>query len=230
MTETPEEAPATDFSPKLVWTWEEYRNGGYASKTRLEVGQFTHIEDAPLLPQFSSPEAITGSCQVDPLTDAVAPASVTMTNTTKGFPSELSASFSLPPGSSSQNLTEMQVAAAYSAGIECHDIGPLGTGTPWSIKWTTKADPGTSTQPSYAYLIITGYFSPNHPDGDTTITDRAILDLGRFGDFDTKIKGLRGPGLARDRDGAPIPFLPLSGKQPCKLSTSNGIGNPVYQC
>jgi hypothetical protein len=224
------------FTPKYVWIWRESTTGGYKYLTKLGVGDFTHLSAAPLLPEFASKADISSTCgDINEATDAFAPAAVTVTNETKGFSAALSANiYALPPGTIDlgNEPTELSVAVAYSDGTQCSKLTDMDSagegGHGWTVQWNNPVGPGESSGISYAYFIIQGYYSPNHPSGnqallrDALVGPTGIIGLSNPGPSNTPLRNsqngidsLNGPGVITRGPYGLVPIIPLNGRQSC---------------
>lgn len=139
------------------------------------------------------------------------PASLSMTNLTRGFSTALETT-SLGGGSllGEQTLDRLWLAASYSNGFQCDMMTApmLGGGIEWDINWSGQVAPGRSVGPGYAYLIIHNYYTPNHPKGDPQRLRNAQLTFGEIG-LNRTLVSIRGPGvppLGRYASGANIPL------------------------
>lgn len=229
-------SPAADFTPQFTWTWHESVSGGYRYSTTLRVGKFAHFSVAPLLPGFVAKTQITANCGgFDETTDAVAPAELSMTNNTSGFPATLeTALYMVNPSTypyGEGQATNVMAALGYSHGSQCYGLtdwnGNTG-GQGWDVKWTEKIPPGGSTGGDYAYLILPGYYSPNAPNGESAMLRNANLEIGPAPQH--SITSLHGSGVFRGPNGV-APVIPLSGKQACEDKESeNGVESVTLVC
>lgn len=154
---------------KRSWTWVETTSNGYRFSTTFQVGYFSRLSRiGTLLPGFNASD-FGSQCEFNPQTDAVAPASLTMTNLTHGFSAQLSTASLLQSSSLTTLLgpdDSVWIAEAFSTGFQCQQLGLSDMdGDGQGISWSTPTAPGRSVGPSYAYLIIHNYYTPAHPKG-----------------------------------------------------------------
>lgn len=214
---SPSAQPATGrvaLAPSFTrsWTWVEKTDGGYRYSTTLRVGTISRLSQIKtLLPGFDRARFAT-PCEFNSRTDALMPASLTMTNLTRGFSTTLETT-SLA-GSTLGYLVQdrLWLAASYSSGVQC-DVMAASTfdGAKWGVKWPNPVRPGQTVGPAYAYFIIHNYYSPNHPKGDLQRLRNAGLYL-RESDLSRTLVSIRGPGVAPLDRFANEAAIPLDGR------------------
>ena len=217
--------PRGRFLPSKTWRWQMEKTGGYKMGGTLQVQAPVPLSAAPLLPGFSSTSAVATDCPAfNSYTDAVLPAELTLVNETTGFPTTVSATFNLYGGFPTfdfVNLTptvSLSVDSSYSSGDSCTRVGFPNPGPAWGVQCSGLA-PGALCTTS-AYIVISGYYIPDHPTGNTQLLDDSILmmqDLpaqaGEAGQWD--LTQLTGPGIPVPNNpslGPANESIPLSGK------------------
>ncbi|HEX4728469.1 MAG TPA: hypothetical protein VH298_11775 [Jatrophihabitans sp.] len=171
----PSSAPYAQLSPLVVstaptiaagplgntWTVHETAEGGYSEIVTLSVGSPEHLR-----PGLSQGSLVAGSaCSIDSTTDAVLPGRLTETNTTGSFPAYTAAAFSFGGQWSSP-----AVEVSFSQGPECETNG-------YNDHSIDRLQPQARTLANL-FFVLSGYYTPDHPDGDPSILTVATLQFG----------------------------------------------------
>lgn len=159
------------------WFTIKYKtDDGYTSSASGEVGRVESYDDVS-----STTNVAPGSaCTIDQQTVGVVPYQITLTNTTISFTHEVFAPFVYG--------YNVQFEEDYSDGPNCVSGGSA---------LTAQLAPGASSETD-GYLLISGYFSPNHPTGDKSLTKNVIgaaSDLNDESEY-VHIKNATGPGVS----------------------------------
>lgn len=209
-----------------VWTLTATSPQGYAMKGTLSVGHPQHLQSG-----LANGSALAGSsCNINSQTAAVIPATLTLTNDTRNFNAGVAVDITgLGTRSSTGSSTGSQGLrweGDYSSGEACD--GSTGSSSV-SLRSTNPLSPSQRTT-LYGFFVVTGFYSPAHPDGDTTvITDQPLsiggqqsVSLQTGQDITYTVSSVTGPGTHQVSDfGSPRWSFTLTGAPPKTTSTSS---------
>ena len=181
------------------WNFTATATSGYSESVELQVGNPVQYQSG-----LANGQDVAGSaCTLDQ-TDALIPFEMTLTNTTTGFDTFVTASFS---GIGSTSLpgfpgAELDVEAAYSGGSQCFNSanGDSSFSTNSSV---TLSPNGNSVL--FGFFVVTNFYSPNFPNGDTSMLDGTVLSVYQTQSYSPTdgsaginyaINSLTGPGSA----------------------------------
>jgi hypothetical protein len=133
-------------APIATWHFTWPVEGGYSYSGSLSLGAPEHINTSVIAP-----------CTANGSTDAQIRGSVELTNDTKGFPGEPVLDFE------TQALEGVNGRISFGGGSSCLPESEGGDGIEYSPGHTLA--PGASDSFSIV-MIIPGYYSPEHPNGD----------------------------------------------------------------
>jgi hypothetical protein len=143
-----------------TWTVQESAPGGYTELVTLSVGAPQHLQ-----PGLSQGQLVAGSaCSIDSSADAVLPARLIETNTTGGFPAYTAVAFSF---GSQWNSPAVEVK--FAEGPDCETNG-------YNDHSVDKLQPQARTE-SDMFFILSGYYTPEHPDGDPSVLANATVQF-----------------------------------------------------
>jgi hypothetical protein len=191
-----------------VYTFVEAEPDGRSFQGSLALGP-----PAPVARGSAAYEALTaGGCRVDPRGDAIIPGYLVLTNTSRG----LSAFGVVRLEWRSGPITGVDLSG--SNGLACRAT----TGVPTASTQSTKPlSPGQSMTAAL-FVVLAGYYTPGHPQGDPSVLRRARLGLTYSNDPDgetvTPLE-LAGPGVDRSgqNGGAVLPggglLIPIGGSE-----------------
>lgn len=210
-----------------TWSFSATASGGYSMDGTVSVGRPQHYRKG-----LSNGTTVAGSaCQFDSQTVGVIPATLSATNTTKGF-SETAGVFIVNVGTQSTTASttlqpEIRWEAQYTSGGQCD--GGTTTGSSVDVTSTQPLGPGQSVSVS-GFFIVTNYFSPNHPDGNVAALDGSLFRIPGIedqrlttstGTMVYTIDSVTGPGVKEVATlGQPVWLFTLTGAAP---STSQPV-------
>jgi hypothetical protein len=143
--------------------------GGYTA-----TAVFAHSGVQPAQGGLRTGALTLGSaCQVDDQTDAVENFTLVLTNTTKGFSATPGITMlALAPQSS-----QMTVSAEITSGGQAQCFN-LTTGQPEAFSLqANSALPAGGSSTVTGFLVLSGYYSPSSPNGNTTSADSILLQF-----------------------------------------------------
>ena len=151
-------APSSQPQYTQQWTLTSTEPDGTSESAVLSVGTPEHFSPSDTTGSFAAGSA----CNLDPQTDAVVPAQLVITNTTPGgFSEKIGAVLT-------SNSVQWEVD--YSSGAQC---GSEGSGGPLAIASTDPVAPNaTVTTP--LFFVLSNYYTPNQPQGNTALLATAI--------------------------------------------------------
>ncbi len=141
-TPSPSEPPAA-----AVWHFKWTQGGGYHYSAVLSVSKPEHIQDAVIAP-----------CTANAASDTEIRAVVTETNETKNFPGQ--------PGLVLHDVGPQKVPVAQEN--QCHELDEESSEGKISVVANENIPPGSSITGRFV-LILPEYYSPEHPNGDTSL-------------------------------------------------------------
>jgi hypothetical protein len=150
----------------------------YTGTATVTAGELSSYSDAQAFPTIPLGE----SCETDAETTAVVPVDVELTNTTASFSSRIEVPITLSDG--------VQFEEGFSDGPTC-ESGPFSLGA--------ELAPGASSD-TYGYLFISDYYSPDAPDGQSSLT-RGLLSTTTYATdsgTDDVVRRVTGTGVGRD--------------------------------
>ena len=179
--EVPVEAPPPAASLTHSTTWSYSNSQSYTFDMTISLGDPIAGAEAVGLEHPNRAGYIAGAnCSFDPSTSAVIPGSMTVTATTAGFATPISARFLLlaTTGLGSRDDGRMNADVDYG---ECDYLGSSNFSLIGGVgaKWEEPMEQGVSGRMDF-FLIINDYYGPATPDGDTAWLDgEAIVpDIG----------------------------------------------------
>lgn len=158
-TPTPTWSPEATFTHQ--WTSTATASGGYAESVLLETGTPEHFTDG----MMNGSVTAGSSCTINPATDAVVPAKLTVTNTSPG-------GFASYPAVGIGFNFEWNDAAAevgYSDGDQCQS-------SDFNVDWTSSLASGHSAGIDM-FFVLSNYYTPDSPDGDPSLLANAQIDF-----------------------------------------------------
>lgn len=141
--------------------------GGYTFSGTLMLGKLEHfgagIRQGPL-------EA-GSACTINATTDAIVPGTLSMTNTTSGFPApaSLGVGWKTPMDPLVDPISGIE--AWFSGGPQCEN-GSDGL----TVESTGDLAPGASVATEF-FVVLSNFFSPNEPSGDPSLLAQAKLTV-----------------------------------------------------
>jgi hypothetical protein len=170
--------------------WKFANESGFSYTLSFATG--TPVRPTGTVTHPSDSEFVAGSiCGVDPDTDVVIPVTLRATATTKGYATNISASFILNSGGRTydgngidpfQGDDRVDIEQDFTAGGECTSVSSTniwGYGQPdaISVKWEDPIEEGASVSHEL-FVIVHDYYLPVHPKGDKALLDYiAILPI-----------------------------------------------------
>ena len=207
------------FTPEHTWSWTGGGSGGYTAAFTLQTGAISNLASAPVLPGFLSQQLIQQACPgLDAISDGIIPVEVHVVNTTPNFPATPGAQLFLNPyydffyRNLSVETTDSNGQCSTIPTVDGQDPNGGGEGNPWQI--ASSGDlPAGGSQDVWAYLIIKGYYTPDHPNGDPSVLANANLDV-------------ENPGLPWTAPGSPPPprgVILLNGSTGEQCTSDSGV-------
>ena len=145
--------------------------GGYTASGVLRFGRVVSLRTPQSLVVGTALAGVGSACTVDQLFDAVIPFDLTVTNTTKGFPSQVA--FGLNPLARSANGLAPAIEQAFTNGPTCHS--PQLGAENGSGGGVTDDLPVGGRATFLGFYIIHNYFSPDFPKGDSSLLAKQEL-------------------------------------------------------
>lgn len=197
------------------------RPGGYSFNVDVSIGQAQHLDASAVLTAGGSTLSAGSTCKVDRSTDAGVPFTITVTNTTSGFTASAGYAVAVYQSSQLQGL-EPEGEIGGGDASSCFTNGFGGAVLPT----TGQLSPGASTAWP-GFVIIRNYFSPNKPQGDSTLWENTALSFG--GGIDNQrntfaVENASGPGLVIDTRGVARIGVALDGQSLDWIRYGFGIG------
>jgi hypothetical protein len=176
---SPTETTIPDNVVTRVWTFKATNTSGYSMTGRLSVGKPRHYKD-----NLSNGDIVTGTtCSADTQTDAAIPMSLSVTNTTSNFSTYIGATVTglgtlKNPGTNGTTDSVLKWEGEYSSGPQCETPGSGGTdpGTSIGVNSTDTTAPNGAVAID-GFFIITNYYSPNDPGGNSALLSDAELSM-----------------------------------------------------
>jgi hypothetical protein len=179
-TATPSPSPAPASSHSATWSFSNSQN--YTYDMTLSLGELIKGSAAAGVAHPDEPKFVVGAnCPIDAVTDAVIPGSMTVTATTVGFATPISARFRLTDGGSDLNSrfdgkisVDVDYGQCFALNSENYSLtGGVG------VTWQTPFTKGESGRMNF-FIIIHDYYSPANPNGDTGYLsgEEVVPDLG----------------------------------------------------
>jgi hypothetical protein len=176
--------PAPALTPWFVVQL-SYPNG-YTGTARVTAARLSNMSNAEAFPNVG----LGDSCEPDRATTAVVPVDIKLVNTTSSFSFHVEIPIFLPNG--------VQFEEGFSDGPAC-ESGAFSLGS--------QLAPGASSD-TYGYLFIANYYSPNSPNGDTSLTHGLFTTASYATDSgtDDTVRHVSGIGVHRDYSEAEYPW------------------------
>jgi hypothetical protein len=149
---------------------------GYSASAAVNVYQAAHADALPALP-FSNRSTLA-SCSVNSETDGIIPVSYTVTNTTKSFSMQLG--LQVNPNESDEGDLARTISAdvMFSGNTpSCTSLGDGSTTTMFGVTFNDPIAPQASADGDL-FVIVPGYYSPAHPNGNPAMLDAVTLEFG----------------------------------------------------
>ncbi len=186
----------TAGSTPYVFDFTEGEAGGYTFSGSVSLGSPTHPT-----PGLTEGTLVAGSaCDIDDQTDAVIPGVVNLTNTTSGFNTQATVTMDW----SSESIVGIE--AGYSNGPTCD--GDQGSGTDeFGLQSNDALAPNSGIETDI-FIVISDYYTPDHPHGDKSLLEQAdltLVDSSTSSGNTISPDGLTGPGVtSADDDEIPL--------------------------
>lgn len=201
---TPSTAPPATATPagplNTTYSFTESEAGGYTFSGTLELGSPQQFQSGSI----TEGSLTAGSaCSMNPQTDAVIPAFLSVRNTSSG---NFNAIGGVDLQWSSSAIGGIEVG--YSSGPSCDGSGSGGSGTDEvNLESTNPLTPGSETSTDL-FVWVPDYYSPNNPQGDPSLLAGADLQLVEYVDSSNNVdivpQSVSGPG-ASSSNGFTIP-------------------------
>jgi hypothetical protein len=177
-----------------TYSFDESSPGGYEFEGTLRIGTPEHFTPGLTLGNVTAGAA----CTIDQQTDAVLPASLTITNNTNGFSAVVAAQFVL------SGISGIEIV--YNTGPSCQQNN-------FGLNSTASVAPGGSIENDF-FIVLENYYSPDTPSGDSSVLDDATLQLVSAtlpNDDNVSVTSLTGPGATSDSFTIPVGGASSSG-------------------
>lgn len=168
-------------------TFKSEAAGGYSASGILRFGRVVSLRTPQSLVVGTMVAGVGSACTVDPLVDAVIPFDVTVTNTTKGFPSEVA--FQLNPLARGVNGPDPAIEQAFTAAPTCHS--PQLGAESGSGGGVTGELPVGGQATFLGFYIVHNYFSPELPKGDSSLLSKQALYVQGLTDDKGRLWGVQ---------------------------------------
>jgi hypothetical protein len=170
---TTQPSPAASYTTRYVtqgyahaWSFTESRVGGYAATGAIRIS-----DPQPFTAGLTNGTTTVGvACQVDPTTDAVVAAEVSLTNQTSSFP--MSVGVSVGGLGSFGNGESLEWEGNYTSGNDCSGSGTFGLSS-------TTPLPSSQSVTVNGFLVLHNYYTPDHPNGDEASWQAAYLTISK---------------------------------------------------
>lgn len=169
-----EPEPDAGFTPTRTYEWRLANASGNAARVRVDLGEIVPAGDSAQLPsQFLE---YTAACDTDPQRDAFLPLSLTATNTTPGFDTDLTVRLLIQYLDGQYSIRVPVLAATtFSDGSSCGDAG----GTDQQLAGVELGTVAPEESRDHQWLLVLkDYYSPANPSGDDAALARAAITVG----------------------------------------------------
>lgn len=195
---TPAAAPAAPVVAGATthsWNFSMTRPGGYVFNAVVGVGDPVHMTAG----LTNGNDTAGSACSIDAQADAVMPFTISLVNATSGFSSGVGVTFVLAENANAGGLpllAEMHYSSGPTCSTESANSATVGLASLQPIL------PGRALYGS-GFLVVRGYYTPNHPDGDAAALGGDGLQLAPAQGFTDaggsstqfSIGSVQGPGV-----------------------------------
>jgi hypothetical protein len=158
-------------SPVVQRTFSGTTVDGYTLRATFRVYRPAHANALPVLP-YDHRSSL--SCPVDGTADAVVPVAFTLTNTTTHASVGLgtAVAFQVNPV---RNISRLKFDAMLGNRLRCITT-TAANAAQYTALWNRASKPGQGERADL-YVIVPGYYTPAHPDGDRAYLHTLYLDI-----------------------------------------------------
>jgi type II secretory pathway pseudopilin PulG len=169
-------AAAAEAAARASRTWTMSDSQGYGFTAYLEVEAPTTTASGTIgntLTDDGYSYEIGDACGFDPAVDVAVPVTMTVTATTQGFDTDISALITISQSGRVTTPHEIVVEAYYSEGPECQ-TPTYGSTILNGVHWAEPMATGASGSHQF-YVIIRQWKTPATPGGDTAFLDNVSM-------------------------------------------------------